>query len=49
MVNKKELFLKELKKLYLKYNISISHEDCQGSFILEDFSEYNWKWISDYS
>lgn len=40
-------FFNELKKLMIKHNISISHEDCHGGFELENFNEYNWKWISE--
>ncbi len=46
---KKELFFQELKELMIKYNISISHEDCHGSFEIENFNENDWKWILDAS
>ena len=50
--SKVESFLEELINLYKKYNISISHEDSQGGFILEvdvprEYHEYNIKWIKD--
>lgn len=42
-----EKFFDELFILYKKYNLSISHEDCQGSFIIEDYKESNLEWIKD--
>lgn len=41
-------FLKELKKLYKKYNLSIAHEDDHGSFIIENYSTKNEGWIMDF-
>lgn len=38
-------FLNELEKLCRSHNISISHEDEHGGFILQRFSEENIKWI----
>lgn len=38
-------FYYDLFMLCKKYNITISHEDGQGSFIIEDFNEENIKWI----
>ena len=38
-------FLNELDELCIKYDISISHEDSQGSFILETYDDYNIKWL----
>lgn len=40
-------FYKELIALYKKYNLSISHEDSQGSFIIENYNENNVDWIMD--
>ena len=51
-MNKEEVvksFFTELNVLMLKYNISIGHEDCHGGFELENYSDYNWKWISEAS
>lgn len=30
-----------------KYNLSISHEDGHGAFIIEKYDEYNIKWLRD--
>ena len=38
-------FFKELEQLYRKYNISISHQDGHGAFILEEFDQFNLDWI----
>ena len=41
----KEFFI-ELKTLCLKYNLSISHEDIDGGFIIENYSDDNLDWLS---
>lgn len=38
-----EDFLSEIDELCKKYNLSISHEDDHGAFILERYSEFNIK------
>lgn len=38
-------FFDELDKLCLKYNLSISHEDGHGSFIIEEYKETNMNWL----
>ena len=40
-------FLNEITEIYKKYNLSISHEDCQGAFIIEKYDEYNIKWLKN--
>lgn len=40
-------FLNELEALCIKYNLSISHEDSQGAFIIEDYNDYNMNWLRD--
>lgn len=40
-------FYRELIALYKKYGISISHEDSQGGFIIENYNEHNVDWILD--
>lgn len=40
-------FYKELIALYKKYDLSISHEDSHGSFIIENYNEHNVDWIMD--
>lgn len=40
-------FYRELIALYKKYDISISHEDSQGCFIIENYNEHNVDWIMD--
>lgn len=43
---KAEAFLREYKDLCKKYNISLSHEDGHGAFILENYDEDNIEWVS---
>lgn len=40
-------FYKELIAIYKKYDISISHEDSHGSFIIENYNGNNVDWIMD--
>lgn len=40
-------FYKELIALYKKYDLSISHEDSQGGFIIENYNKHNVDWIMD--
>lgn len=40
-------FLNEITKIYKKYNLSLSHEDCHGAFIIEKYDETNIKWLKD--
>lgn len=42
-----EKFLEELDTLCRVHNISISHEDGQGAFILENYNESNIKWLRE--
>lgn len=39
-------FLKEIAYLYSKYNMSISHEDIHGSFIIENNDDDNLEWLT---
>jgi hypothetical protein len=47
MTPEREKFWEELEALLRRHNISISHQDFQGSFILEPFTEYNWRWLRE--
>lgn len=38
-------FLKEIECVCKKYNLSISHEDSHGAFIIEDYSEEVMEWL----
>lgn len=40
-------FFRELFNLYDKYDISISHEDSHGSFVLRKNNLYNKNWIKN--
>lgn len=40
-----EKFLKEIDETCKKYNLSISHEDTHGSFIIEEYSKENIEWL----
>lgn len=42
---KVELFLDEIYAICKKYNLSLSHEDCQGGFIIEPYKEANIDWL----
>jgi len=38
-------FFGELRELMIKYDVSIGHEDSQGAFFVERWSEHNWEWL----
>ena len=38
-------FLDEIRSVCKKHNLSISHEDCHGAFIVEDYSSENIEWL----
>lgn len=40
-------FLNELDNLCKKYDLSISHEDSHGAFIIERYDKNNISWIQD--
>lgn len=46
-LEKVQKFIDEIITLYKKYDLSISHEDCHGSFIIESYCEYNEGWLRD--
>ena len=43
--SKVDEFLKELVELYKKHNLSISHEDSHGNFIIESYNQENVNWL----
>lgn len=44
---KMERFLEEIKMICKKYNLSISHEDGHGCFLIEEYNERNVEWLFD--
>lgn len=42
-------FLDELADLCRRYDLTISHEDHHGSFLIQDYSRENIEWILDAS
>lgn len=42
-------FMGELFDLYKKYNLSISHEDDHGAFIITEYTDENKRWIENAS
>ena len=38
-------FLEDIKKVCEKHNLSISHEDGHGAFIVEDYNDRNIEWL----
>lgn len=40
-------FMQELEALYKKYDLSISHQDSQGAFIIEKYSDFNMDWMKE--
>lgn len=44
-----DAFLAEIEAVCRKHNLSLGHEDEYGSFVVEEFSEQNVKWLNDAS
>lgn len=42
-------FYEELIALFKKYDLSISHEDCYGGFIINNYDENNVNWLTNAS
>lgn len=40
-------FLNEIDNISKKYNLSLSHEDSHGAFIIERYDNYNIRWLKD--
>lgn len=40
-----DLFLKDIVQVFKNHNKSISHEDIHGSFVIEEYSESNERWL----
>ena len=45
MPERMQNFLEDIKRVCEKHSLSISHEDCQGAFIIEDYDEYDIEWL----
>ena len=47
MNNKKriESFMKEYEELCVKYGLSLSHEDYEGRFIIDEYNQENIEWV----
>ena len=43
----KDKFMWDIFKVMMKHNISISHEDCGGSFILRQFNRSDAAWFME--
>lgn len=40
-------FIEDIVKVMKNHNLSISHEDSHGKFIIEKYDEYNIKWLKN--
>ena len=40
-------FIKDIIEVMKKHNLTISHEDGHGAFIIEKYDDYNIKWLKD--
>jgi len=45
--DKIDKFIEDIKAVCKKHDLSISHEDCQGSFKIEPFSDDNIEWLQN--
>ena len=47
-MNRKERiknFMREYEELCIRHGMSLSHEDCQGAFIIDEYDEDNVEWV----
>ena len=47
-MNRKERiknFMREYEELCIRHGMSLSHEDCQGAFIVDEYNEDNVEWV----
>ena len=40
-----ENFMREYEELCVRHGMSLSHEDCQGGFIIDEYDADNVKWV----
>ena len=45
MPNEIILFLLEIEKVCKKHGFSISHEDVEGGFIIQEYKDSNMEWL----
>ena len=47
MNNKERIknFMKEYEELCIRHGMSLSHEDCQGAFIIDEYDKDNVEWV----
>ena len=47
MNNKERIknFMRDYEELCIKHGMSLSHEDCQGAFIIDEYDEDNVAWV----
>lgn len=46
---KVQAFLDDLNEVYRKHGMSLAHEDSNGAFLVEPYSEINVDWLNDAS
>ena len=42
-----ENFMKEYEELCVKHGLSLSHEDCEGGFIIDEYNQENVEWVKE--
>ena len=47
MNNKERIknFMREYEELCIRHGMSLSHEDCQGAFIIDEYDKDNVEWV----
>ena len=40
-----ESFMKEYEELCMRHGLSLSHEDCEGGFIIDEYDAENVEWV----
>ena len=47
--DKMKSFFNDVEKLCRRYDLSIAHEDGNGGFLIEEYSQQNIEWLRDAS
>lgn len=44
-MEERKKFIEDIIEVYKKHNLSLSHEDGHGAFIVDDYDQYNIDWL----
>ena len=44
---KADIFIRDIIEVYKKHGLSLTHEDCEGGFIIDKLSKDNITWLQN--